>query len=63
MIRSAQEHFGDYYVIRSLPGLSGASMWAGIDHNLGYEDNEAAVGILDFLRLPKFSICTKLSKT
>jgi beta-galactosidase len=55
MIRSAQEHFENYYIIRSLPGLSGASMWAGIDHNRGYEDNEAAVGMLDFLRLPKFS--------
>ncbi|GHU76255.1 beta-galactosidase [Spirochaetia bacterium] len=55
MIRSAGEHFEAYCEMRSLPGLCAAAMWAGIDHNRGYEENEAAVGMLDFLRLPKFS--------
>lgn len=54
MIRSAQERFEAYMIMRKQKTLSGATMWAGIDHNRGYEDNEAAVGMLDLLRLPKF---------
>jgi beta-galactosidase len=37
-----------------IQGINGACMWAGIDHNRGYINNEAAVGMLDFFRLPKF---------
>jgi beta-galactosidase len=54
MLRSAQERFEAYMLRLKHKGLCGAAMWAGIDHNRGYEDNEAAVGMLDFLRLPKF---------
>lgn len=54
MIRSAQEHFEAYAQLRLDPNLSGAAMWAGIDHNRGYEDSEGAVGMLDLQRLPKF---------
>ncbi len=53
MIRSAQEHFEEYALHRMDAALSGAALWAGIDHNRGYEDSEAAVGMLDWLRLPK----------
>ncbi len=54
MIRSAQEHFEAYLSLRLDTTTSGGAMWAGIDHNRGYETNEAAVGILDLLRLPKY---------
>ena len=54
MIRSAQDHFEHYATIRLDDTLSGGAMWAGIDHNRGYEDNEAAVGMLDLQRLPKY---------
>lgn len=55
MIRSAREHYEAYVSLRLDPNVSGGAMWAGIDHNRGYEENEAAVGMLDILRLPKFS--------
>lgn len=55
MIRSAEERFEDYAALRSAPGLCGATMWAGIDHNRGYDPNEAPVGMFDLLRLPKFT--------
>ena len=54
MIRSAQEHFEDYACLRMIDGLLGAAMWAGIDHNRGYDESEGAVGMLDALRLKKF---------
>ncbi len=54
MIRSAQERFEAYVSLYHTAGMNGAATWAGIDHNRGYEPNEAAVGMLDFLRLPKF---------
>ena|GEM_PF-2991306 len=54
MIRSADERFEAYKAQINLKGLSGAAIWAAIDHNRGYEDNEAAVGMWDWLRLPKF---------
>ncbi|MBR0463297.1 MAG: discoidin domain-containing protein [Clostridia bacterium] len=54
MIRSAQEHFEEYAMHRMDGTLTGAAMWAGIDHNRGYENSEAAVGMLDLVRLPKF---------
>lgn len=54
MIRSAQEHFEAYALLRLNENLSGAAMWAGIDHNRGYEESEGAVGMLDLQRLPKF---------
>ena len=55
MIRSAQEHFEEYALHRMDETLSGAAMWAGIDHNRGYENSEAAVGMLDIQRLPKYA--------
>lgn len=54
MLRSASERFEEYLEVRLDDTLGGAAMWAGIDHNRGYETNEAAVGMLDLLRLPKF---------
>jgi beta-galactosidase len=54
MIRNAEERFESYFALRMIHGINGACMWAGIDHNRGYVNNEAAVGILDFFRLPKF---------
>ena len=54
MIRSAQEHFEEYALHRMDDTLAGAALWAGIDHNRGYENSEAAVGMLDAERLPKF---------
>ena len=54
MIRSAQEHFEEYALHRMDETLCGAAMWAGIDHNRGYDESEAAVGMLDLQRLPKF---------
>ena len=54
MIRSAQERFEDYVMLYHMEHMNGAATWAGIDHNRGYEPNEGAVGMLDFLRLPKF---------
>ena len=40
--------------MKSMPGLSGCTMWAGIDHNRGYDNSEGAVGMLDPLRFKKF---------
>ena len=54
LIRSAQEHFEHYATLRLDENLSGAAMWAGIDHNRGYDESEGAVGMLDLQRLPKF---------
>ena len=54
MIRSAQERFEAYVHLYHTEHMNGAATWAGMDHNRGYEPNEAAVGMLDFLRLPKF---------
>lgn len=54
MLRSAQERFEAYAKLRAEPALSGAAVWAAIDHNRGYNPTEAAVGMVDFLRLPKF---------
>ncbi|MDO4739782.1 MAG: glycoside hydrolase family 2 TIM barrel-domain containing protein [Eubacteriales bacterium] len=54
LIRSAQEHFEAYVRLRMDEDLSGAAMWAGIDHNRGYDESEGAVGMLDLQRLPKF---------
>lgn len=54
LIRSAQEHFEHYVTLRLDENLSGAAMWAGIDHNRGYDESEGAVGMLDLQRLPKF---------
>jgi beta-galactosidase len=56
MLRSAQERFEDYYLLRAVPGLNGATMWTGVDHNRGYDENEAPAGMLDLFRLPKFSL-------
>ena len=53
-IRNAQERFEHYASLRLDANLSGATMWAGIDHNRGYDESEAAVGMLDLQRLPKF---------
>lgn len=53
MLRSAQEHFEHYASIQLDSTLSGGAMWAGIDHNRGYEESEGAVGMLDLLRIPK----------
>ena len=55
MIRNAQERFEAYAALRLDERLAGAAMWAGIDHNRGYEESEGAVGILDLQRLPKFA--------
>lgn len=54
MIRSARERFEDYNVLYHAENMNGAATWAGFDHNRGYEPNEGAVGMFDFLRLPKF---------
>lgn len=54
MLRSAQERFEAYVWARLDENLSGAAMWAGIDHNRGYDPSEGAVGILDLQRLPKY---------
>ncbi len=54
LIRSAQEHFEAYALLRMDENLAGAAMWAGIDHNRGYDESEGAVGMLDLQRLPKF---------
>lgn len=54
LIRNAQERFEHYATLRLDANLSGATMWAGIDHNRGYDESEAAVGMLDLQRLPKF---------
>lgn len=54
MIRSAQERFDTYVHLRENSSLSGAAVWAAIDHNRGYEPTEGAVGMFDFLRFPKF---------
>ncbi len=53
-LRSARERFEAYVYQRKNPLLSGACLWAGMDHNRGYETNEGAVGLFDFLRLPKY---------
>lgn len=54
MLRSASERFDSYLELRLDDTLSGGAMWAGIDHNRGYVDNEGAVGMLDLLRHPKY---------
>ncbi len=54
MVRSSQERFETYVSARLDENLSGAAMWAGIDHNRGYEPSEGAVGMLDLQRLPKY---------
>lgn len=53
MIRNAVERYEKYVENKNL-GVCGFAIWAGIDHNRGYEPTEGAVGLLDFLRLPKF---------
>lgn len=55
MIRMAEERFESWLMLYMNDKLSGCAMWAGIDHNRGYEENEGAVGMLDLARIPKFN--------
>ena len=55
MIRSARERFEDYRDFYEKEDISGGCIWAAFDHNRGYEPTEAAVGVLDFFRLKKYS--------
>lgn len=54
MLRCAWERFEEYVLYKTDDVLCGAAMWAGIDHNRGYDLSEAPVGMLDFERLPKY---------
>ena len=54
MLRSARERLELYERWLKNPRVSGAALWCGFDNNRGYELNEGAWGMLDFLRLPKF---------
>lgn len=54
MIRNAMERLGAYGTIRKDKLLSGGALWSGFDDNRGYELNEGAWGMMDFLRIPKF---------
>ena len=55
MLRSARERFEIYRKFYESENISGGCVWAGFDHNRGYEPTEAAVGLLDFFRLKKYS--------
>lgn len=55
MLRSAKERFEDYKNFYEKEDISGGCIWAGFDHNRGYEPTEAAVGLMDFFRLKKYS--------
>ncbi|MGN1052705.1 MAG: glycoside hydrolase family 2 TIM barrel-domain containing protein, partial [Candidatus Scatosoma sp.] len=55
MIRNAMERFERYATLRRDKQLSGAAIWGAFDDNRGYELNEGAWGIFDFLRIPKFA--------
>lgn len=47
---------GHYGLCHKNEGFGGMAMWAGIDHNRGGgADHIAAVGVLDYFRLPKFT--------
>lgn len=54
MIRNARERLEVYEKNRKNERISGAALWCGFDNNRGYELNEGAWGMLDFLRIPKF---------
>ncbi len=54
MLRNATERIGIFANKRNDKWLSGAALWCGFDCNRGYELNEGAWGMLDFLRLPKY---------
>ncbi len=51
-VSSLNGHFG---LCNKNEGFAGMALWAGIDHNRGYWSHTAAVGVLDYFRLPKFS--------
>ena len=55
MLWSANARYEYYKYFKADGVTSGGCVWAGIDHNRGYEPTEAAVGMLDFLRLKKYS--------
>lgn len=55
MLWSANARYEWYRRLVEDTNACGGCIWAGIDHNRGYEPTEAAVGMLDFLRLKKYS--------
>ncbi|MGN1094121.1 MAG: glycoside hydrolase family 2 TIM barrel-domain containing protein [Candidatus Neoclostridium sp.] len=55
MIKNATERFECYASLRRDERLCGGCIWCAFDNNRGYELNEGAWGIFDFLRIPKFS--------
>lgn len=55
MLKNAKERFDAYATLRRDENMSGAAIWGGFDDNRGYELNEGAWGIFDFLRIPKFA--------
>lgn len=55
MLWSAAARLERYRNLLKDTNACGGCIWAGIDHNRGYEPTEAAVGMLDFMRLKKYS--------
>ncbi|MEG1879800.1 MAG: discoidin domain-containing protein, partial [Oscillospiraceae bacterium] len=55
MLQSAIQRMVQFDRLYMHPQISGGAIWAGIDHNRGYIDNAAMVGVLDLYRLPKTS--------
>ncbi len=60
MLQNAEERLNVYEDMYLSPRISGGALWAGFDNNRGYELNEGAWGMFDFLRVPKF-FCYLLS--
>ena len=54
MIRNARQRFESLAAKINDPVLSGCWLWCAFDNNRGYELNEGAWGMADFLRIPKF---------
>ena len=54
MLCNAEERLSVYESLYTDCRVSGGALWSGFDNNRGYELNEGAWGMLDFLRVPKF---------